>query len=224
MMEIKGNGELVSRELSVSTFVRLHLACKGIVELHQSDEEKVVIEADENLLDFFSVTNAGRSLFVSTDGKLKRPVFTSCIVKVFLRQMNVLYVRNEEGHLICPAEITLSEPLDIKIQSTGQTELFINAPLVKVLCQSQGNTILRGRAEKLEIKNQSHGDFDASAFIAGELGIKNMSHGNVNLHADRLISISHYGHGFIHYTGDAVVKDVQQYGHGEVKRMTGAKR
>lgn len=219
MIEVKGNGNLVSREVSVSTFVRLHLACKGIIELHQSDEEKVIVEADENLLDYFSATNAGRSLFVSTEANLKRLVFTSCVVKVFLRQLNILYVRNEQGNVICPGEIKLTEPLEIKIQTWGQTDLWMSAPSIKVLCQANGNTLLKGSTEKLEIKNQSEGDLDASQLKAGELSIKNMADGNVWLHADNAINIAHYGHGFIHYGGNAVVKDIKQYGHGEVKRV-----
>lgn len=219
MMEVKGNGNIVSREISVSTFVRLHIGCNGIVELHQSDEEKVIIEADENLLEYCAATNAGRTLYVSTREKIKQPAYTSCVVKVFLRQLNVLYVRNDPGNVICPNVITLSEPLDIKIQSVGNTELNINAPKIKILCQAEGNVVLKGKTEKLEIKTQSQGNFDSSQLKAAELIIKNMSEGNVLLHADNLIAISHYGEGFIHYSGNAVVKDIKQYGAGEVKRV-----
>lgn len=219
MIEVQGNGNIVSRELSASTFVRLHLGCKGIVELHQSDEEKVIVEADENLLEYIAATNAGRTLFVSTGEGLKRPVFTSCVVKVFCRQLNVLHVRNDGGNVICPNEITLTEPLKVTVQTVGQTELWLNAPAVKILCQAQGNTVLKGRAGKLEVKNMSHGDFDSSQLKASELVFKHMAEGNALLHADDSISISHYGQGFIHYTGNAVVKDIRHYGHGEVKRV-----
>jgi hypothetical protein len=218
MIEVKGNGNIVSREINVSTFVRLHLGCKGTVELHQSNQEKVIIEADENLMEYFSATNAGRTLFVSnTEGNIKRPVFTSCVIKVFLRQLNILYVRNDGGNVICPNEITLTEPLKITLQTSGQTELSVNAPYIKILNQAVGNTVLKGNAEKLEIKNMCHGNLDGAHMKAGELKIKNMAEGNTWLHADRSLVISHYGHGFIHYTGNAVVKDIKQYGSGEVK-------
>lgn len=219
MIEVKGNGNIVSRELRVSTFVRLHIGCNGVIELHQSDEEKVIIEADENLLEYCAAANAGRTLYVSTRENIKQPVYTSCVVKIFLRQLNILYVRNEQGNVVCPNEIVLSEPLEIKIQSVGNTELNINAPKIKILCQAEGNTVLKGSTEKLEIKNQSQGNFDSSQLKAAELIIKNMADGNVLLHADNAITISHYADGFIHYNGNAVVKDIKQYGTGEVKRV-----
>lgn len=219
MIEVKGNGNIVSREVSVSTFIRLHIGCKGIIELHQSDEEKVVFETDENLQEFFSASNAGRTLFVTNEAKLRKPVFTRATVKIFIRQLDKLYVRNNHGDVICPGQLTFSQPLEIKVQSEGNTDLHLAAPAIKILCQAHGDTRLKGSCEKLDISNQSNGNFDSSQLTAGDLTIKNMAHGNVLLRAGKTIQLSHYGNGYIHYYGNAVVKDVKQYGHGEVKHM-----
>jgi hypothetical protein len=221
MIEITGNGNIVSKEIQVSTFLRLHLGCKGVIELHQGEEEKVSIEADENLIDFFSATNAGKTLYVSTEGNLRRPVFTKCVIKVFLRQMNLLYVRNDKGNVVCPAPLVLNQPLEVKIQSEGDTELNVVVPALKVLSQTQGNIVLKGSCTKLEITNQGQGDFDASELIAQELSIKNMAQGNVYLNATDSIKISHFGDGNIHYSGTAEVKDVNQFGSGEIKYVQG---
>lgn len=223
MIEVKGNGNIVSREISVSTFIRLHLGGKGQIELHQSDQEKVIIETDENLQEYIEVANAGRTLFVSAEGKLRQPVFTSCTIKVFLRQMEVLYVRHSSGgNVVCPNEISLSQPLKITIQSEGNTELNLAVPSIKLLNQTEGNVVLKGSCEKIDIKNMSEGDFEASQLKAGELYIKNMGEGNINLYAEKTIRIKHYGEGCIHFYGPAVVKDVVQYGEGEIKHMTEA--
>ncbi|MGL5892304.1 MAG: GIN domain-containing protein [Bacteroidia bacterium] len=219
MIEVKGNGNIVSREVNVSSFVRLHIACKGIVELHQSDEEKVVFEADENLHEFFTAANAGRTLYVTTETKLRKPVYTKALVKIFIRQMDKLHVRNDHGNLICPSLLTFSQPLEINVQSIGNTDLHIAAPSLKISCQAQGNTSLKGSCEILDIKNQSNGNFDSSQLNAGELTIRNMANGNVLVRAGKTIQLSHYGNGYIHYYGDAVVKDVKHYGHGEVKHI-----
>jgi len=219
MIEVQGNGNIVSHEINVSTFVRLHLGCQGTVELHQGDEEKVILEADENLVEFFYAQNAGRTLYLSESQVLKRPRFTTCKVKVFFRQLNVLHLRNESGNLICNNEITLTEPLEIDNKSVGKTELWLSAPSIKVNNQAVGDTVLKGSCEILEIKNHAIGSFDASQMKAGEVSIKNKSVGNVWLHANRSFNISHHAVGFIHYTGNGVVKDIKQYGVGEVKRI-----
>lgn len=221
MIEIQGNGNIVSREINVSTFIRLHIGCKGLVELHQSDEEKVIIETDENLQDFFAVANAGRTLYVSFESKLRIPVFTRSVVKIFVRQMDTLFVRNDGGDVICPNPISLAQPLKIKIQSVGNTELNLVVPSINLLCQAEGNVTLRGACEKIDIKNQSQGNFNSSQLKAGELFIKNMAEGNVDLFAEKSISMKHYGEGYVHYYGPAAIKDVVQYGEGEVRHIKG---
>ncbi len=224
MVEVQGNGKIVSREISVSTYIRLHLGCTGTIELHQSDEEKVTMEADENLMEYFAATNAGRTLYVSNEGNLRKPVFTSCTVKVFFRQLNKIILRNHDGRTFCPKQLVLKEPLDVKIQSVADSELDIVCPSLKIFAQAVGNITLKGSCEKLEIKNQSTGNFDASQLQAADISISNMAVGNILLHANDSISMSHYGSGFIHYSGDANVKDVKQYGNGEIKhvQLTGA--
>ncbi|MFA5814183.1 MAG: DUF2807 domain-containing protein [Bacteroidales bacterium] len=219
IIEVKGNGNVVTREIRVSSFIRLHVSGKGLIELYQSDEEKVIVETDENFQDFFSVQNSGRTLYVSAETKLKKPVYTVCKIKIYLRQIDVLYVRNENANLICGNQIALSHPVEIKVQSVGNTELDINAPAIKILCQTEGNVLLKGKCESLTVKNQSQGDFNAKDLIADWVSIKNMAQGNVQLFANREIRIKHYGQGFIHYSGKAIVKDVRQYGDGEIKHM-----
>jgi hypothetical protein len=217
MMETKGNGKIATREISVSTFVRLHLGCNGIIELHQSDEEKVIFEADENLLEHCAATNAGRTLYVSTREKIKEPAYTLCVVKIYLRQLNVLYVRNDRGNVTCPKQISLTEPLEIKIQSVGNTELNMNVPAIKVSSQCQGNVVLKGQCNTIDIKNQSEGNFTSKELIAQDLTIKNMAQGNVELFANKTITIAHYGQGHIHFYGGAVIKDVKQHGDGLIQ-------
>lgn len=220
MMEVKGNGNIVSRELSVSTFVRLHLGFhQGLIELHPGVEEKVVVEADENLQDYFAATNAGRTLYVTNETKLKQLVFTKCVVRIYIRQLEMLYLHNV-GNVTCPEVINLTQPVEIKIQSVGNTQLALAVPSIKISCQAVGTVTLNGSCEKLDIQNRNQGDFDASQLKAGEITINNKAVGNVRLHADTSMKIAHYGVGYIHYTGNAVVKDVKQYGVGEVKRMT----
>jgi len=57
--------------------------------------------------------------------------------------------------------------------------LDINAPAIKILCQSVGHVLLKGKCENLTIKNQIQGDFNSKDLIADRLSIKNMAQGNV---------------------------------------------
>jgi len=219
MIEIKGNGNIVSKEIPVSSFIRLHLAAKGLIELVSSDEEKVIIETDENLLDYFEAVNSGRTLYISSEAKFKKPAFTKCVIKIYLRQIDALYVRCDGGDVNCSKVITLDNPLEIKIQSIGNTNLNICAPAIKVLSQCSGNVTLKGKCGSLTIKNQSEGNLFALEMIADDLSIRNMAEGNVELYANRSISIAHWGQGDVHYAGNAVLTGIKQYGDGIIKHV-----
>lgn len=219
MIEIKGNGNIVSKEIQVSSFLRLHIDGRGLVELVQSNDEKVIIETDENLLDYFDAQNSGSTLYVTSEAKLRKPVFTKCLIKVYLRQLDSLVIRCDHGNVICYDTIRLSTPLDIKIQSEGNTSLNIDAPAIKLLSQCEGDVELKGKCGSITIKNQSQGNFSSKELIAEDLTINNMAQGNIELYAGKSISITHMGEGYVHYFGDAVLKSVKQYGDGEIKHF-----
>jgi phage pi2 protein 07 len=219
MIEVKGNGNIISKEISVSSFICLHVAGRGMVELYQSDEEKVIVETDENLHEFISVINSGRTLYVSVEGKLRQPVFTLCKIKIYLRQIDLIFIRNENANLICGNQIAATGPVEIKIQSAGNVELDMNAPAIKILCQSVGDVVLKGKCDNLRVKNQAVGDFNASDLFADRVSIQNSAVGNILLHAEKEITIKHSGVGYIHYSGKAILKDVRQHGVGEIKHV-----
>ncbi len=219
LIEVKGNGNIITKEIKVSSFIRLHLSGKGSVELFQSDEEKVIVETDENLQEFVYAINSGRTLYVSAESKLRQPVFTVCTIRIYIRQIDVIDIRNENANLICGNQLAVTGPVVIKVQSVGNTELDINAPAIKILCQSVGNVILKGKCDSLAVKNQSTGDFNSKDLIAGHVSIQNSAMGNVLLHAEKEITIRHSGVGYIHYSGKAILKDVRQNGVGEIQHV-----
>ena len=101
----------------------------------------------------------------------------------------------------------------------GNTTLNIYASAIKVLNQCAGNVTLKGKCGTLTIKNQSEGNLFALEMVADDLIIKNMAEGNVELYANRSISIAHWGQGDVHYAGNALLTDVKQYGDGIIKHV-----
>lgn len=216
MIAVAGNGNIVSVEKQVSSFIRLHLSVNGFVELIQSDEEKVMIEADDNLQDYFEVVNSGRTLYITNEAKLRRPIFSDLTIKVFFRQMDTLY-NACHGDVVTVGEIYLNNPLDIKIMSHGNTELAISTPSIKLTTACHGNISLRGQCNDLTIKHVSHGNMDCKEMLANHASLHNVAHGDVKLYSKESIIIKNYGNSHIHYFGPGQLKDVVQNGNGEIK-------
>ncbi|MDO7875760.1 head GIN domain-containing protein [Hymenobacter sp. ASUV-10] len=217
-MQIQGSGILAVRTQLVSSFTRLHLSVHGHVELVQGDEEKVVVEADDNLLEHVGVTNAGRTLYVTTEDKLRRPAYTQLRITVYLRQIDHLDVASQ-GTVRCANALLAADSLTVKIAAHGDTDLTLETPKLLVKAAAHGNIILRGRATEATLRTASHGDLDASELVAGHLNIRNAAHGNIRLYATDTIAIQHVGHGYVHYAGPARLTDVGAHGQGEVRHV-----
>jgi hypothetical protein len=218
MIKEAGNGNIISRTIQVNSFVRLHVSVSGLIELIQSDEEKIIVEADENLTEYVQADNSGRTLYVTGEGKWRIPEFTSLRVKIFFRQLYNLYNACEKGELVCGNTWRSGEPVEIKIFSDKSSSLLnVDAASVKLVTACVGNVKIKGACNLLEINAKSEGDLDAREMKAKNVVLKNYSEGNIDLFADETLTISNYGEGNIHYWGNGVLKDIKQYGEGEVR-------
>lgn len=220
MIEIKGSGEIVSAAKSVSSFVRLHISVSGIVELIQADEEKVVVEADENLQEYIEVVNSGHTLYVTSNGKWRVPGFNKLHVKIYYRQLYNIYNGCENGILINDGVLKATEPIEIKICSDkSSTRLNVSAPAIKLITACVGDVELRGECNQFNVSAKSEGNLYARYMVAKNVILKNYSQGDLELHADETITISNYGGGDINYWGPGLLKDIKQYGSGNVKHQ-----
>lgn len=218
MITVQGNANIVSREVQVSSFIRLHVAVKGKVELIQSDEEKVVIEADENLQEYIEVVNSGRTLYVNCEGKWQIPDFSTLKVRIYCRQLYTIHNHCSKGELISANALTSTQPVEIKIYcDKGLTKLNVHAPSIKLVTACVGDTWLQGTCDALEIKLSSDGDLYAEEMKAKNVALKNYSAGDIHLYASETLTISNFGSGNIDYYGEGMVKDIKQYGSGVVR-------
>ena len=219
MMEVKGNTEMVTKEIKVSSFVRLHLLSPGTIELVQGDEEKVMIETDRNLIRYFEVVNSGRTLYVSSEAMLTRPLFTTCRVKVFLRTVNAIDLSHEDATLICREGIASPFPISLKVRGAHGVSLSVSSPSVSLLHQASGKVTLSGKCGQAVINVQGEGNLDAAALKADEVQLRHLSGAEVKVHADRLIEINQLGDGPIFYSGPGVLRDISIRGEGFVRHV-----
>lgn len=218
LITLQGSGNIISKQFDISSFNKLHLSVHGNAELIQSDEEKVIVECDDNLTDTLEIVNSGNTLFVISDSKIRVPAYTKCVVKVYYRQLDTL-VNSGNGNLTMAQPQAVRTTLNLKLQANGNTTLEVNVPAIKLTNQSNGNVTLKGRCGELEIKNQPNGNLNCRDLMVSIVTIKNQANGNVELRSLDSITIHHSGNGYVHYYGKGVLKEVKQNGTGEVKHV-----
>jgi len=220
MIEVKGDGNIISANRNISSFIRLHISISGNVELIQADEEKVIVEGDANLQEYIEVTNSGRTVYITGEGKWRKAGFSSLTVKVYYRQLYSIYNASSNGQMICTNTLKSSEPVEVKIYSEKSfSKLNINAPAVSLRTACIGDVELDGACNSLEVNAKSEGNLFAFGMQAKTVALKNYSVGNLEVNADEWVTISNYGEGNISYRGTGKLKDIKQYGSGEIKHV-----
>src|SRR6185503_3743763 len=119
--KIEGSGNLITKEIPVKSFD--HLTAHGIYHLYlsQGDKESVKIEAEDNLMDLFTVENEGSSLEISMKKDVNIDSKKKMSVYVTFRSLKSMYLSMVGG-------TSSEEPLkfsDLKFtnQSVGSVDL-----------------------------------------------------------------------------------------------------
>ena len=124
---IEGNGNLVTREVSIQSFNVLDASGVYELKLTQGDRETVKIEADENLQDLFQVRNDGRKLVIDMKKMEGRNLKSKNKMRVHvtfknLKELDLQTVGNVS------AENALSfQDVSIRNKSVGNIELNLSA-------------------------------------------------------------------------------------------------
>lgn len=218
MFQIQGSGNVIARERSVSSFIKLHLTTGGTAEIIQSNEEKVIVECDDNLQEYVQATNSGRTLYIVEESGLRKARFTKLHIKIFVRHIDAI-INNMEGNAFTSTPIVSDQPFDLRINAEGDSDFELRVASIKCVLRCEGDVTLRGECGDANIRTMMEGHLFAKDFLAGTLYLRNMSEGNMEVYSREKISITHMGEGYVHYYGPGTLKDIKFMGEGEVKHI-----
>lgn len=207
---IEGNGNLITREVSVGSFHALDASGVYELQLAQGDHEGVTIEADENLHDLFQVRNNGSTLVIDMkkmDGKnlkSKNKMRVSVTFKS-LKQLDLQTVGN-----VTARESLSFQDVSIKSKSVGNIKLDITANKLDLENKSVGNITLSGKAQDAVMKNKGVGSLNAGKFVVQHLDIENSGIGSAEVNAEKGIKVRDSFLGKVKNRGAAPVRNMNR--------------
>ena len=192
---IRGNGDVVKEERNIEAFDEIQISGAYTVYLTQGNTEKLVIEADENLIDLI-ITKV-------VDGKLK--IYN----KEDFRDPQKLdiyltFVDIDELSASGAVEIesmnkfTLNE---LSLDASGATEIFLNIELKELNAELSGASEFEivGFAKEVDIEISGASELDASDFKVEEIPAQDIDDVSVSstkirraLHAGNLKTANNY--------------------------------
>ncbi|NMM46948.1 head GIN domain-containing protein [Marinigracilibium pacificum] len=159
---VKGSGNKVDREESLSEFNSVEFKGNYVVYLHQADQYKVIIEADDNLMSYIDVKQSGNKVSIDSEENF----YDSDDVRIDLyfkdiRDINVSGAVNlkNEGTLVV-------ETLNMDLGGAGAINLTLESKDVNIEVSGAGGIKLKGFTEFLGVRMSGAGGMDAKDLTA----------------------------------------------------------
>jgi hypothetical protein len=207
---IEGNGKMVTRDVSVSSFSALQASGVYELKLSQGSKESVKIEADENLQEYFNVHNDGSKLVIDMEKLKNKNLKNTGKMKVYVTFKNLKELDLKTvGDVSSEQELSF-EDLDLNTKNVGDITLNLTAKKIDVDIKSVGDVKLSGKATDAIVKNKGVGSFKAGNFVVQTMNIENQGVGNAEVNAQKDLKVKDTFLGKVTNKGNATMRKMNK--------------
>lgn len=182
---VRGNGDVVKKERTVSSFDGIRVSSGIDVYLKQGDNESLAVEADENLHEYIITEVSGGVLHVYSEANIRE----AKMKRVYVTMKEVRSLKTSSaGDIISESPIKAGD-LEIGASSAGDIKIEVYAKDVRVNISSSGDVKLTGDAESMNADLSSAGGLEAYDFKVKEAEINVSSAGDAHVNvSERLVA------------------------------------
>lgn len=202
---IKGNGNRTVETRNTGSFTGVKLEESFDVEL-STGPLSVVVEADENLMEFVSTRVNGNELEITSDDNVRLRSKKPILIKISLPSYSNIAVSGS-GRINAVNTLETANELTLRNSGSGQLNLKINAPEVNASLSGSGLISLQGDAKSVEAKVSGSGDFDAHQLKAETAAITVSGSGDATIFGSDKIEAKVSGSGSVRYKGGGTVRN-----------------
>lgn len=213
--DVKGNGNVVKKTYSVSSFNRIEL--NGIYNtiIKQGNIESVEIETDENLQSYIKPEVTDKTLQIEQTEEVNFKESTRMNVYITFKSIEKL-TNNGVGNLKTDGTVNMNA-LSVSCNGVGNLELDLNSSTLNLEMSSVGNIELKGAVTKGDFQISGVGNIDAEDMKVEKLRIESSGVGNAKVYVTGEIQPTVSGAGNIKCKGNPTVKNLKQDGIGKFK-------
>lgn len=212
----KGSGVIITQTKNVSAFTELNVGGAFDVEVQNGTAEKVVVEADDNLMKYINVDVVGNELKIRMD----EMSVSDAHLKVFITAPSISAIKASAA-----AEITVKDGIKsegtivLKASSGSNIKTALDAPEVKMDASSGGEMVLSGRTKELHAESSSGSSIVATELLSENSHVRVSSGGNAEVYASVSLDASASSGGNVRYKGGATNIKKSASSGGEVEKV-----
>ena len=211
---VKGNGNVIKQERNVSDFTGIDVGGAFHIFLTQGSEVKVVVEADENLMDIIETEVHGNTLKISTSDDIRES-----------KEMNVYITFKSLDDMdfsgACKVESTgklTFDELDLECSGASDVMLTFAAKELELDCSGASQVELLGSAREVNLDLSGASKLDALELEVEEMDadVSGASSGKVMVSSELSADVS--GASSFRYKGEPKIGDVDVSGAASLKK------
>lgn len=212
---IKGKGERITKVFEPGSFEELYLEGAYKVTLEKSSEEKIVIEAEENLIEHLEIDIRNDKLHISSHDFLYSD--DGIEIAVFYKNLDELNIDGActiEGFDILKADL-----FRIEMGGAGTVDLELDVRELEMDISGAGAVKLKGFAGDATVNMSGAGGLSAYKLITERCKIDISGVGSADIHVENELYASIGGLGGINYRGNPELKRSSVSGLGKIERV-----
>jgi hypothetical protein len=211
---VHGNNNVVTKERSAEHFTGIRVSSGIDVYLTQGNNEKISVEADENLHEYILTEVRGGVLNVYTDANIRDAERKR--VHVTMKEINSIKT-SSAGDVYGETPVK-TDRLELSASSAGNIKLEVFAEEINADISSSGDLTITGEAEKLDADLSSAGDLNAYDLKVKEADVSVSSAGDADINVSEKIIARASSAGDINYKGDPKYVDAHSSSAGGIHK------
>jgi len=212
----KGNGNVVTEERDVTeNFTEVRGSAGLDVYLTQGEENKILVEADENLLQYISTDIENGKLHVTTSEDIGR----SKAKKVYVTFTELNNIEASSGADVIGNSLIKSQNLSLRSSSGADLNVEVFSQDLVIKSSSGSEVQVSGKASSLKADASSGSTIDAENLLAAYCNAEASSGAQVSVNVKDKLETNVSSGGSIEYYGNPLSVDSNKSHSGSVKKM-----
>ncbi len=213
---VTGNGDVQKEERKATEFTGVKTSSAIDVYLSQGAGHRIVVEADENLLEYIVTEVKDNVLRVYPDEDVS--IRRAERMRVYVTMENVEYISASSAGDVIGETPVKTETLKISASSSGDVKLEVYAKKLLLKTSSAGDITLKGTADIVEASTSSAGDIKAYDLKVREADLSSSSAGDILITVTERLKARASSAGDIYYYGNPEYVDAKSSSGGDVVR------
>ena len=209
---LRGNGNVVEENRKVGNFQEIIVSRGMNVYISQGDITKVMVKADENLLDAIETRMEGDALKITSTTNIR----SATVKKVFVTIPDIESMKTSSGSNVYSESVITSKSLDLSSSAGSNLKLEVQTGKLETSVSAGSNIKLEGITDQFYGKASSGSNLKAEDLTTDNCEVKVSSGANIWITVREDLQAQATSGGNIFYYGNPEFTDIEKSSGGNV--------